>query len=166
MHDLKDLTHDFHYENYRTEYIKAQKNAAADVVPQQTSFKSRPNEETDRLLQQKELELKKMQDLIAKMKSNMNFNNSTTSTPNPTITTNYNSNNSSQHITTTISNNPVLLSFTHAKNANIKTQGNSLINRHLTSYNTTSANADTSKQANSYIQNLSSFQSLTNSTPI
>ena len=27
MQDLKDLTHDIHYENYRTEYIKSQKSS-------------------------------------------------------------------------------------------------------------------------------------------
>ena len=147
MHDLKDLTHDFHYENYRTEYIKSQKNNSSH----NTNRHQKSNEEADRLLQQKEIELKRMQDLIAKMKHNMSCSNSNVN--------NNNNNNSNPN------NNPILLSFGNKANLkNLNTQGNHLISRHINnSYNNN--NYQTEKQ-NAYIQNLSSFQNLTNSTPI
>lgn len=32
MQDLKDLTHDLHYENYRTEYMKSQKEKEQQML--------------------------------------------------------------------------------------------------------------------------------------
>lgn len=68
MQDLKDLTHDVHYENYRTELIKSM----------DTREKSRDmlfGNDTDKLLQQKEDELKRLQEMISRMQQNMNAQN-------------------------------------------------------------------------------------------
>jgi septin family protein len=160
MHDLKDLTHDFHYENYRTEYIKGQKNGS--LVSNLNRQKTHPVDDADRLLQQKDAELKKMQDLIAKMKHNMNCNNNNASNHNNVIS------NTTTNINSMANNNTVLSSFGSGnKNSAIKNlniQGNHLISRHINnSYNNNSYQAD---KPNNYAQNLNTFQSLTNSTPI
>jgi septin family protein len=152
MHDLKDLTHDFHYENYRTEYIKAQKNNSSNLNRSKNNNNNICSDEADRLLQQKDIELKKMQDLLAKMKSNMNYNSSNV---------NYNNNN----------NNPVLSSFANKNtNLNIKqnlnTTGNHLISRHITNNSYTNNTYNQTDKSTTYMQNLNTFQSLTNSTPI
>ena len=154
MHDLKDLTHDFHYENYRTEFIKGQRNGLLNSNLNRP--KNYQTDDADRLLQQKDAELKKMQDLIAKMKHNMNCSNS-----------NINSNSTSNHTTNSAANNnPILSSFVsgNKNNKNLNTQGNHLISRHINnSYNNNNYQAD---KPNNYAQNLNAFQSLTNSTPI
>lgn len=154
MHDLKDLTHDFHYENYRTEYIKAQKNNSTNLNKSKNNNNNNNiySDEADRLLQQKDIELKKMQDLLAKMKSNMNYNSSNV---------NHNNNN----------NNPVLSSFANKNtNLNIKqnlnTTGNHLISRHITNNSYTNNTYNQTDKSTTYMQNLNTFQSLTNSTPI
>jgi septin family protein len=153
MHDLKDLTHDFHYENYRTEYIKAQKNNSTNLNKSKNNNNNIYSDEADRLLQQKDIELKKMQDLLAKMKSNMNYNSSNV---------NHNNNNN---------NNPVLSSFANKNtNLNIKqnlnTTGNHLISRHITNNSYTNNTYNQTDKSTTYMQNLNTFQSLTNSTPI
>ncbi len=147
MHDLKDLTHDFHYENYRTEYIKAQKNNSSNLNRSKNNNNNICSDEADRLLQQKDIELKKMQDLLAKMKSNMNYNSSNV---------NYNNNN----------NNPVLSSFANKNtNLNIKqnlnTTGNHLISRHITNNSYTNNTYNQTDKSTTYMQNLNTFQSLT-----
>lgn len=59
MQDLKDLTHDVHYENYRTELIQAQKEGGNQK--KNTSCFIRENhlssEEADKLLQAKDIEV-------------------------------------------------------------------------------------------------------------
>lgn len=74
MQDLKDLTHDIHYENYRTELIKSQHQTdfVSSSSPRQ---KKLTIDETDKLLQQKDIELRKLQELIFKMKQNMSTPN-------------------------------------------------------------------------------------------
>ncbi len=64
MSDLKDLTHDLHYENYRTELMKSPKFNAVMTQARQTNgsdniraSRRMPIEETDRLLQQKDAEV-------------------------------------------------------------------------------------------------------------
>ncbi|CAF0964597.1 unnamed protein product [Brachionus calyciflorus] len=78
MQDLKDLTHDIHYENYRTDFLKSQNNSLCEQISDQ-AYKPRENklriDETDKLLQQKDNELKKLQELIVKMKQNLNTKN-------------------------------------------------------------------------------------------
>ncbi|XP_028968815.1 septin-2 [Galendromus occidentalis] len=69
MQDLKEVTRDVHYENYRAEYIQTLrtcgKASAADigvvpVIP-----------DADRLLQEKEAELRKMQEMLAQMQAKL-----------------------------------------------------------------------------------------------
>lgn len=64
MQDLKDLTHDVHYENYRTELIKSMNS-------REKSKDKHCGNDTDKLLQQKEDELKRLHELISKMQQNM-----------------------------------------------------------------------------------------------
>ena len=71
MQDLKDLTHDIHYENYRTELIKSQNKETLQYIGSPVLKNKLSNDETDKLLQQKDDELRKLQDLIFKMKQNM-----------------------------------------------------------------------------------------------
>lgn len=71
MQDLKDLTHDIHYENYRTELIKSQNKDSLQYIGSPVLKNKLNNDETDKLLQQKDDELRKLQDLISKMKQNM-----------------------------------------------------------------------------------------------
>ncbi len=53
MQDLKDLTHDLHYENFRTKLIESQNLPNTDL-PRGRLLTS---DETDKLLQQKDLEV-------------------------------------------------------------------------------------------------------------
>lgn len=165
MHDLKDLTHDFHYENYRTEYIKGQKHGS--LVSNSNKQRIHPVDDADRLLQQKDAELRKMQDLIAKMKYNMNCNNNNVSSNN-SCNHNNNTTNTNSNTNSMPPNNIVLSSFGSGnKNSAIKNlniQGNHLISRHIN--NSYSNNNYQTDKPNNYAQNLNTFQSLTNSTPI
>lgn len=80
MQDLKDLTHDVHYENYRTEFIKSSKlgesssESSVTVNGSNRSSQQVMKDDADKLLKQKDIELRKMQDLIEKMKTNMTAN--------------------------------------------------------------------------------------------
>lgn len=103
MQDLKDLTHDVHYENYRTEHIKSQKQTGP-ISPKQNQLSI---DETDKLLFQKDLELKKMQELITKMKLNIGKQPTT-----QIINNNSYSNGNTSNLT----------SFGHGKNGNYNTQ--------------------------------------------
>lgn len=70
MQDLKDVTRDVHYETYRAQYItKISQQAARERNKLRRD--SGPNfeavSETDRLLQQKEEEIRRMQDMLQQM---------------------------------------------------------------------------------------------------
>lgn len=74
MQDLKDVTRDVHYENYRAQYItKISQQAARERNKLRRD--SGPNfeavSETDRLLQQKEEEIRKMQDMLQQMQQKL-----------------------------------------------------------------------------------------------
>ncbi|KAF8768003.1 septin-2-like isoform X1 [Argiope bruennichi] len=74
MQDLKDVTRDVHYENYRAQYItKISQQAARERNKLRRD--SGPNfeavAETDRLLQQKEEEIRKMQDMLQQMQQKL-----------------------------------------------------------------------------------------------
>lgn len=65
MQDLQEVTHDLHYENFRAEKLaKAGKAAAPTGVRASTV-------EKDKLLADKEAELRKMQDMLTKMQAQM-----------------------------------------------------------------------------------------------
>ncbi|XP_042900479.1 septin-2 isoform X2 [Parasteatoda tepidariorum] len=74
MQDLKDVTRDVHYESYRAQYItKISQQAARERNKLRRD--SGPNfeavSETDRLLQQKEEEIRKMQDMLQAMQQKL-----------------------------------------------------------------------------------------------
>ncbi|GFQ92827.1 septin-4 [Trichonephila clavata] len=74
MQDLKDVTRDVHYESYRAQYItKISQQAARERNKLRRD--SGPNfeavTETDRLLQQKEEEIRKMQDMLQQMQQKL-----------------------------------------------------------------------------------------------
>lgn len=79
MHDLKDLTHDVHYENYRTAFIQSQENISKQrgsltvYNGNENALKGRriAAEEADRLLKLKDIEIKKLQELFDEAKISM-----------------------------------------------------------------------------------------------
>lgn len=70
MQDLQEVTHEIHYENYRSEKLGSQKNKKnlrdRDSVQVETMHLDK-----DRILKEKEEELKKMQEMVAKMQAQM-----------------------------------------------------------------------------------------------
>lgn len=73
MQDLQEVTHDVHYENYRSNRLasndggaKAASNGAGAAVPP-TPIRKAAMDEKDKQLLEKETELKRMQDMVAKM---------------------------------------------------------------------------------------------------
>ncbi|XP_025206985.1 septin-1 isoform X1 [Melanaphis sacchari] len=68
MQDLQEVTQEVHYENYRSERL-----AKGVPVPKRTTslpeHEKNSGSEKDRILQEKEAELKRMQDVIAKMQA-------------------------------------------------------------------------------------------------
>jgi len=70
MQDFKDITRDVHYENYRAQYIS---KISQQTAKERNKLKrdSSPNfeavTETDRLLQQKDEEIRRMQDMLNQM---------------------------------------------------------------------------------------------------
>uniref|UniRef100_A0AAQ4QJA6 Septin n=1 Tax=Gasterosteus aculeatus aculeatus TaxID=481459 RepID=A0AAQ4QJA6_GASAC len=75
MHDLKDVTCDVHYENYRAQCIQemtsklAQDNRVDSPVP--ILPLSTPDVETEKLIKMKDEELKRMQEMLNKMQQQM-----------------------------------------------------------------------------------------------
>ncbi|XP_039297251.1 septin-1 isoform X2 [Nilaparvata lugens] len=69
MQDLQEVTQEVHYENYRSERL-----AKGAAVPKRATIidgdKAAPGEK-DRILQEKEAELKRMQEMLAKMQAQM-----------------------------------------------------------------------------------------------
>ncbi|XP_023324603.1 septin-1 [Eurytemora carolleeae] len=63
MQDLQEVTHDVHYENFRSQRLSRGGSA--------TSGKSFAPDTTDKLLAEKDQELKRMQDMLAKMQEQM-----------------------------------------------------------------------------------------------
>merc|ERR1712080_225076 len=91
MQDLKEVTQDFHYQNYRAQKLEStegspmserrsehgsRRSSAANVI--RDSRTSTVMDDKDEMLRQKELELQKMQEMIAKMQAQMQLNNNTT----------------------------------------------------------------------------------------
>ncbi|KAF4532084.1 hypothetical protein B566_EDAN006178 [Ephemera danica] len=60
MQDLQEVTQEVHYENYRSERL-----AKGAPVPKRVPA------EKDRMLQEKEAELRRMQEMLAKMQAQM-----------------------------------------------------------------------------------------------
>lgn len=70
MQDLQEVTQEVHYENYRLQKLasEAKIGAKAELL-MDSSIRSVDGEEIKRILEEKEAELKKMQELMAKMQA-------------------------------------------------------------------------------------------------
>ncbi|XP_072043993.1 septin-5-like isoform X2 [Amphiura filiformis] len=72
MQDLKDVTRDVHYENYRLQRIQSDEEAGITTTNNQPNRESMMEVvEKDRQLEEKDAELKKMQEILAKMQEEM-----------------------------------------------------------------------------------------------
>uniref|UniRef100_A0A8C1R6Y1 Septin 5b n=1 Tax=Cyprinus carpio TaxID=7962 RepID=A0A8C1R6Y1_CYPCA len=75
MHDLKDITCDVHYENYRAQCIQqmtsklTQDNRVESPIP--ILPLSTPDAETEKLIKMKDEELRRMQEMLQKMQQQM-----------------------------------------------------------------------------------------------
>ena len=65
LQDLREVTHDLHYENYRRERLIARNTSNSDLSLKDNI--SIASEDRDRALMEKEAELKRMQEMIEKM---------------------------------------------------------------------------------------------------
>ncbi|XP_039636576.1 septin 5b isoform X2 [Perca fluviatilis] len=73
MHDLKDITNDLHYENYRAQCIHTMTRMNADRVESPIPLlpMAAPDVETEKLIKRKDDELRKMQQMLQKMQQQM-----------------------------------------------------------------------------------------------
>ncbi|XP_034752907.1 septin 5b [Etheostoma cragini] len=74
MHDLKDITNDVHYENYRAQCIHtmtSRMNAVRVESPIPLLPMSTSDVETEKLIKRKDDELRKMQQMLQKMQQQM-----------------------------------------------------------------------------------------------
>lgn len=77
MQDLKDVTHDVHYENFRIACLKELKSAGGEDGARQQASQPHSQEETYEdpetliMLQQKEAEIKRMQEMLAQMQQKL-----------------------------------------------------------------------------------------------
>ncbi len=78
MQDLQEVTQEVHYENYRSERLaKASRNANGNAkvtngnghLAKEEEFDDTDNSEKDRILREKEAELKRMQEMLAQMQA-------------------------------------------------------------------------------------------------
>lgn len=69
MQDLREVTQDVHYENYRSQRLVGK--TAPPVDNKDTISVGGDEAEKDRILQEKEAELRRMQEMIAKMQEEM-----------------------------------------------------------------------------------------------
>nr|CAD7411508.1 unnamed protein product [Timema poppensis] len=68
MQDLQEVTQEVHYENYRSERLAK----GAPVPKRQTlNLEEKQSGEKDRILQEKEAELRRMQEMLAQMQARM-----------------------------------------------------------------------------------------------
>ena len=77
MQDLQEVTHDLHYENYRASRLGDEPEAPVQQ-PSSKGSKKGGEAEKDRILQEKELELQKMQQMIAQMQAQLQAQQKTT----------------------------------------------------------------------------------------
>ncbi|KAJ3604793.1 hypothetical protein NHX12_026845 [Muraenolepis orangiensis] len=68
MNDLKEVTCDVHYENYRAHKVNADNRVESPIplFPMST-----PDPETEKLIQMKDQELRRMQQMLQKMQQQM-----------------------------------------------------------------------------------------------
>lgn len=65
MQDLQEVTQEVHYENYRSKRLETGKETTVEFVDSIT--------DKDRILQEKEAELRRMQEILAQMQAKMQF---------------------------------------------------------------------------------------------
>nr|XP_022339955.1 septin-2-like isoform X2 [Crassostrea virginica] len=74
MQDLKDITSDIHYENYRAEHLEAQmKHSTRErtKLKRESMMNLGKLEDTDNLIAQKDAEIQRMQEMLAKMQAQL-----------------------------------------------------------------------------------------------
>uniref|UniRef100_A0A668UA79 Septin-type G domain-containing protein n=1 Tax=Oreochromis aureus TaxID=47969 RepID=A0A668UA79_OREAU len=74
MQDLQEVTQDLHYENFRSERLKrgGRLSSHGYILPLSPAYGPEPEEmDKDMILQEKEAELRRMQEMIAKMQAQM-----------------------------------------------------------------------------------------------
>lgn len=77
MQDLKDITSDIHYENYRAEHLAEQmKQSTRERMKLKRESMLNPGkmEDTDNLIAQKDAEIQRMQEMLAKMQAQLQTN--------------------------------------------------------------------------------------------
>ncbi|XP_053375514.1 septin-5-like isoform X2 [Mercenaria mercenaria] len=77
MQDLKDVTCDVHYENYRAEHISEQMTTTQrerGKLKRDSAANLETSLATEQLLQEKEAEIKRMQEMLAKMQAQLQSN--------------------------------------------------------------------------------------------
>ena len=84
MQDLKEVTQDFHYENYRAQRLESPEGSpkpgnrsaagSVKVTPAASDLSLTADSDKDEMLKQKERELQQMQEMIAKMQAQMQMN--------------------------------------------------------------------------------------------
>lgn len=67
MQDLQEVTQEVHYENYRSERLARSKAAGKDAMVEAADSMN----DKDRILQEKEAELRRMQEILAQMQAKM-----------------------------------------------------------------------------------------------
>ncbi|KAI0223131.1 Septin-4 [Lamellibrachia satsuma] len=78
MQDLKDMTRDVHYENYRAQYIKEHLisgHRERTKLKRESTLNIDGVQYTDHLLQAKEDEIQRMQQMLSQMKAQLDVNN-------------------------------------------------------------------------------------------
>lgn len=73
MQDLQEVTQEVHYENYRSERLAKgiKKNGALKEADSTTTASNGVITDKDRILQEKEAELRRMQEMLAQMQAKM-----------------------------------------------------------------------------------------------
>lgn len=77
MQDLKDVTCDVHYENYRAEHISEQMSGGQrerGKLKRDSMVEGERSSETEKLLQEKDAEIKRMQEMLMKMQAQLQTN--------------------------------------------------------------------------------------------
>jgi septin family protein len=76
LHDLKEVTCDVHYENFRINRIRQQQNSPSVAAPSAEVIT--PLDDAEKLLQQKEEEIRRMQQMMREMQRQLTSSASTT----------------------------------------------------------------------------------------
>lgn len=72
MQDLQEVTQEVHYENYRLQKLASEAKAGVKAELALEESNGGDNDEMKRKLMEKEAELRRMQEMVAKMQANIN----------------------------------------------------------------------------------------------